>query len=119
MTALSISFGCSMINGAFGLEIRKSNCILDTEEGFFGYIINKKEHDIIVQVSNKAKAQLIHYEKVQSNGHAKMRLPVGLYSIDVINPSACMEHFTLFIKAVELVKLEGPWVVEIEEDGCE
>ena len=119
LATLSISFGCSMIKDALGLEIMECNSRLDTEEGYFGYIINKKEHGIIVQVNNKAKAQIIHYDKVQPNGHAKMRLPFGLYSVTVFNPSGCMEHFTLFIKADELIKLEGPWVVEIEEDGCE
>ena len=108
-----------MINDALGLEIMKCGCRLDTEEGYLGYILNKKEHDIIITVRNRDKAQLIKYEKVQPNGHTKMRLPFGLYFVDVINPSACMEHFTLYINVVELIKLEGPWVVEIEENGCE
>jgi len=117
IAALFINFGCAMINDAFGIEIIECKCRLDTEEGYFGYIINKKEHEITVQVYNMANVQLIHSEKVQSNGHSKMRLPIGLYCVDVINPSGYIEHFTLCIKADELVKLEGPWVVEIEEGG--
>lgn len=119
LAALYINFGCFVINNAFGLEIMKCSSRLDTEEGYFGYIINKKEHAIIVEVRNEAKAQLIHSAKVHPNGHTKMRLASGLYVVDVINPSGCMEHFTLYINVVELINQEGPWVVEIEEYGCE
>ena len=119
LAALYINLGCFMISDAFGLEIMKCSSRLDTEEGYFGYILNKKEHAIIVEVRNESKAQLIHSEKVHPNGHTKMRLAFGLYLVDVINPSGCIEHFTLYINEVELIKKEGPWVVEIEEYGCE
>jgi len=119
LAALYINFGCFMINYAFGLEIMKCSSRLDNEEGYFGYILNKKENAIIVEVRNESKAQLIHSEKVHPNGHTKMRLAFGLYLVDVINPSGCIEHFTLNINEVEIIKFEGPWVVEIEEYGCE
>ena len=78
IAVLSISFGCAMINDAFGLEIMECNCRLDTEEGYFGYIINKKKHGITVQVYNKAKVQLlqedIELEELEVKSESKEEL---------------------------------------------